>query len=355
MSWQSLRIMVLVGLTVSLSSLSLGPWLSGESYARQVLINLLFDTSIAISGPFLRTLLEPGILPRRLDRFLYCQPVLVALTTPAMLLEIAPPAYMAFRNIVLIGVLLLISASLFLAITRGSTMARYQLVAWICPLIVCGISLFYDTVLGRPFGPFLYALFVTLALEMLVTSIAVGGRMARLKRVGEEARSRAAAMEIMAQTDPLTGLYNRRNLESQFLRHRPDALAIVDIDHFKQINDTYGHDQGDRVIISVAKTINSDEVFAARIGGEEFVLLVYSDRPLEIVEWLRQSVTSRVAMDVKDLDRPVTASAGIALIDDDATFQQSMKLADQRLYEAKSNGRARTIGPDGTAIMMLAA
>jgi len=347
--WQGVRVLVLVALTVSLSSLPLGAWFTAHSFARQVLIDLLFDSAIAIIGLFLRSLLEPGMIGPRLYRLLGWQALAVAITSPAMLLHPCPPLYMALRDAVLVGVLVLMVATLVQAIRRGSRAARFQLAAWSCLLTVCGISLYHDIVLHRPFGLFLYALFAALALEMLLTSINIGDRFMRLKRQHDEARASAAALAIMARTDPLTGLENRRGLEALFAARRPVAVAIVDIDHFKRINDARGHDVGDRVIVAVATALRGVEVAAGRIGGEEFALLLYGDRPLQTAEMLRRQVTRAVARAVEGLDWPVTASAGIALLDARMGFAEAIKAADLRLYEAKGAGRNRAIGPDERA------
>ncbi|MDI1295538.1 MAG: GGDEF domain-containing protein [bacterium] len=354
--WQGVRVLALVALTICLSSLPLGPWLPAESFERQILINILFDAAIAIIGPFLRSLLEPGMLGPRTYRLLGWQPWFVALTTPAMLLHPCPPLYMLFRNAVLIGALVLLCIALIQAIGRGSRTARFQAAAWSCVMMVCGISLYHDVVLGRPFGLFLYALFAALALEMLLTSIGIGDRFMRMKVDHDSARAHADSLEIMAYTDPLTGLGNRRSLEDAFALRRPNAVAIVDIDHFKQINDWFGHDQGDRVIVAVASALQGEGVFAARIGGEEFALLLYDDRPVEQAERLRQQATRRVAEAVRGLDRPVTASTGVAFLSDDTSFAAVMKAADRHLYIAKNEGRNRTIGPDtGHATSILTA
>ena len=343
--WQGVRVLLLVALTVSLSSLPLGPWFGGESFARQVLIDLLFDASIVVIGPFVRSLLEPGMIGPRLHRLLGWQALAVAITSPAMLLHPCPPLYMALRNVVLVGVLVLMVATLILAIRRGSRAARFQLAAWSCLLTVCGISLYHDIVLHRPFGWFLYALFAALALEMLLTSIGIGDRFMRLKRQHDEARASAAALAIMAQTDPLTGLENRRGLEALFAARRPAAVAIVDIDHFKRINDARGHDVGDRVIVAVATALRGPEVAAGRIGGEECALLLYVDRPRQTAEMLRRQVTQAVARAVAGLGWPVTASAGLALLNARMGFAEAIKAADLRRYEAKDAGRNRAIGP----------
>ncbi|MCJ2047363.1 GGDEF domain-containing protein [Methylobacterium sp. J-078] len=342
--WQAARVILLVGLTVSLSSLPLGPWLRGDGTARQILINLLFDGSIAMIGLFLGALLGPAMTGATLHRMLRWQPVMVATTTPAMLLSACPPLYMAYRNAVLLGILALLCAALAQAIRRGSRTACLQAAAWTGVLTVCGISLFHDIVLGRPFGLFLYALFTALAIEMLLSTVEAGDRFMRLKREHDEARTLATVLDRMARTDPLTGLYNRRGLEAQFVQHRPKALAILDIDHFKQINDRFGHERGDAVLTAAAAALASGEAFAARIGGEEFALLFYGDRAAAEAEILRSLIPERVARDVPDVDRSVTASAGLVPVTPDMDFAGALRAADLRLYSAKTAGRDRLIG-----------
>ncbi|AWB23925.1 GGDEF domain-containing protein [Methylobacterium currus] len=126
--------------------------------------------------------------------------------------------------------------------------------------------------LGRPFGPFLYAL--AIALEMLLNAASVGDRFMRLERERDQAQARADTLNLVAHTDALTGLPNRRSLERQVARRRPRAVAILDIDHFKRINDTFGHDQGDAVLVAVARALAAGPAFAGRLGGEEFAPLL---------------------------------------------------------------------------------
>ena len=348
--WQGLRVLIIVALTITLSSLPLGPWFSNDGFARQLLGDMLFDTAIALNGLFLRSMLEPGVITPRVYRLFGHQVWLVALSSPAMLVADCPPLYMAFRNAVLVGVLVLTCFALAQAMMRGSRMARFQTAAWSLLLVVCGTSLYHDIVLGRPFALFLYALFGALTLEMLLTSIGTADRFMRLKRQHDEARASAAAMAIMAHTDPLTGLNNRRGLEARFASRRPHAVAIVDIDLFKRINDGFGHDIGDRVIVAVADALRSGESFAARIGGEEFALLLYGANPLRDAERLRRQVTRAVAREVEGLGWPVTASIGIAPLDEQMGFAEAIKVADVRLYEAKAAGRNRMVGPVAPAL-----
>ncbi|MGF3026351.1 sensor domain-containing diguanylate cyclase [Methylobacterium aquaticum] len=337
--WDVARILTLVGLTVCLSSLPLGPLLGAESTARQVAINLLFDGVIVLMGPFFATLLEPGTLPPPLRRGLMVLPVTVLATTPAMLLDPCPPAYRASRDLVLVAILVLYCVSLAVALVRGSRAARFQVAASLCVLSVCAVSLYHDIVLGRPFGPFLYWLFGAIAIEMLLNAASVGDRFMRLKRERDRAQARADTLDHIAHTDPLTGLPNRRGLERRFAQRRPRAVAILDIDHFKRINDTFGHDQGDAVIVAVARALAAGDAFAGRLGGEEFALLIDADAPVGTVEALRRGIPARVATEAPGIAGPVTASAGIAVLADDIGYGEALKAADRALYAAKAAGR----------------
>jgi diguanylate cyclase (GGDEF)-like protein len=159
-----------------------------------------------------------------------------------------------------------------------------------------------------------------------------------------------------AFTDPLTGLANRRAWD-QLLRERLDAvtdvrclcLAIFDLDHFKQINDAYGHAAGDEVLKSVASGICESlrqGDFVARIGGDEFGLLIWVpnlDIAPDVVERVRSALPDRLT---KSGIHRVTASAGLAGISatSPATNPSALfALADEALRRAKQEGRNRTV------------
>jgi diguanylate cyclase (GGDEF)-like protein len=162
--------------------------------------------------------------------------------------------------------------------------------------------------------------------------------------------------EEAAFTDHLTGLANRRRFERQLEREvnrtlrleHPFSLLMIDIDNFKRLNDTFGHDVGDEAIRRIGKVLSEGTRgidLAARIGGEEFaVLLVETEltRGLEVADRLRLAI--------KDLSIPpvdyVTASFGVAECPSNArTSTGILKAADNLLYEAKRNGRDRVVGP----------
>ncbi len=344
--WQSARAVIYVALVVGLSPLAMGPYFTPDSFARQVYINILFDMGVAVSGPFLCAYLEPGMLSRRMQRWLIRLSCAVFLTTPAMLLTDAPPAYMAFRNLVMVALLLVCSAAVVLAWRRGSRTARNQAAAWSGLTFVFGISLFYDIVLGRPFAFFLFALFPALALETMLTAVGILDRLNRLREEREDARASASALAIIASTDPLTGLANRRAIEARFAADRPVAIAIIDLDRFKAVNDHYGHDVGDRVIAAAGVALGSGKAMAGRIGGEEFALLLYDTPVIAALEAerLRQCISAVVAVEVPEVTEMVSASMGVALIDATSSFAEAMKAADVRLYAAKAGGRNRAVG-----------
>jgi diguanylate cyclase (GGDEF)-like protein len=177
-----------------------------------------------------------------------------------------------------------------------------------------------------------------------------------------EAEALQAQLREQAVRDPLTGLYNRRFLDEtslariQLARRQGSSIAIVliDIDHFKQINDLYGHGRGDEVLQAFARLLHermrrSDIV--CRFGGEEFLLLVDNAEPAALLELLdkalRQFRSLRFGVG-DDLTDDCTFSAGVAWLGADGEdFESLVRVADLRMYRAKTSGRARICHADG--------
>ena len=177
-------------------------------------------------------------------------------------------------------------------------------------------------------------------------------------RYTERLRSSVKASIELAVTDSLTGLYNRRYLEthlSHLVEHsnnRGKALAVValDVDFFKAINDSYGHDAGDKVLQELAQRIKANTRsidLCCRVGGEEFILILPgTDLQLaeKIAERLRKGVAGRAFSIGTPAAISVTLSAGVAyLAGIEDTVEKLLKRADQALYNAKREGRNRVI------------
>lgn len=166
---------------------------------------------------------------------------------------------------------------------------------------------------------------------------------------------------LMSTSDPLTGIFNRRffddHLANEIQRaeryQRGFSVAMVDVDHFKRFNDTYGHAAGDRVLRTVARSLQrsirrSDIV--ARYGGEEFVLIIReseSRQGVERVEQIRQSIEAgSFPISRQTMPARLTVSAGVATWPEDGRDADAlMAKADERLFAAKNAGRNRVVGP----------
>jgi two-component system, sensor histidine kinase LadS len=172
-------------------------------------------------------------------------------------------------------------------------------------------------------------------------------RTAELNRALEKA-------ELLATIDPLTAIYNRRGLLDAAGREvklalrsrRPLSFVMLDIDHFKQVNDQYGHAEGDRILRDLASAVRGDmritDLFG-RVGGEEF-LLVLPDTTREAAVQLAERIREHIAGEilVGNPPVPITASLGVAWMTKDRfTLDKLQSAADFALYQAKDKGRNR--------------
>lgn len=163
--------------------------------------------------------------------------------------------------------------------------------------------------------------------------------------------------------DYLTNIYNRRafdieleKIEKKFnLFHTHYAIVFYDIDHFKKINDSYGHDCGDSVLrtfSAVLKKLTREEDTVARYGGEEFVVLLNYSDPKEIVKYVKRvkELIKKSEFNYKDIKLHISFSAGIAYRDTHASTADTINKADSLLYDAKKSGRDKVMIEDGTVI-----
>jgi two-component system, cell cycle response regulator len=182
----------------------------------------------------------------------------------------------------------------------------------------------------------------------------------RKKRYTERLRDNVQLSIEMAITDALTGLYNRRYMETHvgtlvdqaIARGKPLSVLILDIDYFKSINDTYGHDAGDDVLqdfaIRIRKSIRGIDL-ACRYGGEEFVV-VMPETDMAVATMVAERLRRRIASEPFPIQKgakmiEVTISIGIAALGPNDKAAAVIKRADQALYRAKRDGRNRVV-PD---------
>jgi two-component system cell cycle response regulator len=199
----------------------------------------------------------------------------------------------------------------------------------------------------RLFGP------VTLTAGQRIT---IGDTVLRLSQLGESELTSVRAVADAARKDPLTGCFNRgyfdQRLEAEAARaqrnERSTSLVVLDLDHFKRINDKYGHAAGDAVLRAVGQALRSAtrvEDVVARYGGEEFAIIVPGATQLGaalLAQRVRIAI-SQLAVDVETQLLYPTASVGVATLErgQDVSAHALLRAADDALYAAKRGGRNR--------------
>lgn len=243
----------------------------------------------------------------------------------------------------------------------GQRHALWYIAAWV--LYSAGLLLSVSNAstgwLGQGMEGVLLVAQVGSYLEALLLMAAIG------KRVMQIEQGRRSALE-MAEQDPLTGLGNRRMLLSAYQRLRsayrqnrvPVCLAMMDLDDFKAINDTYGHDAGDLVLMELGRLLRGSSRSSdtcIRLGGDEFLLLLqapHGQMVLELVERIRRGF---VGMPTEFHGHLIehTVSAGIITVLDeqnDTPPGELLSRVDMALYNAKRNGRNRVTMQDSSPV-----
>jgi two-component system, cell cycle response regulator len=176
----------------------------------------------------------------------------------------------------------------------------------------------------------------------------------KLRAMTESLSVRSQTFERAALTDALTGMQNRRYFDDALKEYlgefrrvdRPVGLMIVDLDHFKQINDAHGHDVGDEVLRAVANCLKDMTRYhdvVARLGGEEFAVVAPNmdmEKMMRFAERIRKAIGG-MAIVSGNVRLKVTASVGLAVWDRKEPAEALFKRADQQLYQAKKMGRNR--------------
>lgn len=308
--------------------------------------------AVGSAACFISSLTEPGMLSRR--QHLLLQGVapwticwaLFYLYAGGPLRPFAAICYFAAY----IPVILVMAWSMATGIKRGSRAIRFQVLAW-SPIIVTG-SVRVASTLGLTEVPWdlLLEQHASLAFEVMITSLGVVDRFLVIKHQRDKAIAETKVLTNLAESDPLTGLLNRRAVRQRFAELRKegyDTMAVIDLDFFKSINDSHGHTVGDRVLQSVAKALDPDQdTVAVRLGGEEFLLLLRGPGGAERAERRRRAIPQRVANQNPGLHMPVTASMGVIIFGANPASEESFTdlyaHCDRLLYESKHEGRNRS-------------
>lgn len=201
-------------------------------------------------------------------------------------------------------------------------------------------------------------------LGIVIVTIAIFRWSSRYKNQLQVLQKQQVALTKASNTDSLSTLYNRRFLHSEFIEkiqchYTPDqhlSLIMVDLDHFKQVNDTFGHLEGDKLIMHIADIIKTeirDNDFAFRYGGEEFLIVLDSNinKAKEVAENIRiKYADSNYQIDGVALQK--STSIGVVDYQPKDSFELAVDIADKALYRAKNTGRNQVICADYHAAVL---
>lgn len=330
------------------------PWLAG-SLTSQICTGLAC-LAVMLATLSAVTAIEPRDLPRRLRQATLITGCLIGLLGQPLAAMRTGPLFVLAQAISVLMMLdlLLVTACLVCAWRRGSGEARAFAGAWAFPMMALWIAQFISV--DRLFwggGSQILVLF-SAAWQTMWLSVAATRRFALMRIERDRARDAAARAHELARRDPLTGLRNRRGLieavapmlDAPRNGENPIALLILDVDLFKSINDTYGHEAGDQVLCAIARRLERwDGPFcvSARLGGEEFALMVGGLDGLALTQFA-ESVRQGIAACDHGASigaRSVTVSIGGASANRETDYRELYRVADEALYSAKMRGRNR--------------
>jgi diguanylate cyclase (GGDEF)-like protein len=262
------------------------------------------------------------------------------------------------------GVAFLFLANLFTVFAFGMLWLnlRHAVAVWLFGVIGAGVVFAavgerIGAPTGRPAEVFLTWLFFSLILaRCLLVSVAANDSRTRLAESRRKLGDTLEQVQRLSSRDELTRALNRRSLIEALERERaraersgaPFCIAMIDMDHFKRINDSHGHGAGDAVLRGFSSAVHdvmrSTDVFG-RYGGEEFLLILVGTEAAEALEAVERVRTAVAARDWSPAvpDAAVTISTGVAAFRKGEAIEQLLHRADQALYQAKRGGRNQTI------------
>ncbi|WP_375185321.1 diguanylate cyclase [Pseudoalteromonas sp.] len=232
---------------------------------------------------------------------------------------------------------------------KGNTLAKYFLLGHSMFVIFNMLAVLYYKGISDANVINSHGVGIGILLEALMMAFILSYRIKSLEKI----KAQQTELNRLVDTDPMTGLYNRRYFDrkseeliaAMATNQQELTLLIADLDHFKNINDTYGHDVGDKVIIAFANILTSEQGLAdiaCRYGGEEFVLLLNCNLldAKQIAERIRQKAQETYITIDEVQTVQFTVSIGVhSVAHASTTVKETLTIADKALYKAKSNGR----------------
>ncbi len=359
MLWHSVMIIGTVVYTFSSSGLIFLAFPETSLTTKFLLNYWTLAIAIAASGFFLDRFVEPGKIAKWLRSLLLISAVLPVFVT-AFVFQTIEGYDNNIRNYYhasFIPYLFVVLYTMLHALRRGSKAIWFQIAAW-TPIIIFSfdrIARGMDLYIGIP--ELDYGLYFVLVLETIILAFGVANRILKLRLSHEHTLKKQVELTLLAETDGLTAIGNRRAFEKAFKRNLHERkyhhLAILDIDFFKRVNDLYGHEIGDEVLRLVGRELANTRHFSARIGGEEFALLMKPNErgsrksnPASELTSICETLIRSVHANVPEIKQPVTFSVGVAAITKRTSLKSVMAVADKRLYNAKNNGRNQVVSFD---------
>ena len=317
-------------------------------WTRSVISYCAAAWAIALLGPFILDFFEEDMVSQRMRRIGTAAAWLVF--SAGLMLPLGALFDVSLRplyNLAFLPGAALTLIATYRALRRGSSAARAFAVAWAAPLVFALERVVRNLGAYRlpPLADF--AFYGALAVEAGILTLAIGWLVSRMRHERDLAIAERSLMEREARHDALTGLPNRRDYDHREWRDG-ETLALLDLDHFKTVNDHYGHATGDAVLKIVgavlAQAVADGTIDRAwRMGGEEFAVAIRAggvQHGAVAINTVRARIPYAVHSELVGLDVSVTASAGLADIDVE-DVSASYRAADRMLYSAKMAGRDR--------------
>lgn len=308
----------------------------------------------ALAALFTRSFLRTRLLTPAYDKVLKMFAGLGVLEIGLAAVGSYALASMTAHVLGLLGPVLAIAVGV-VAWRKGQSSARYFLMAWsvmavaLVTLALKGLGLLPQAISSTTTLP------LATAIESVLLSLALADRVRSLRRQREEAQQNERRFRRMSLTDELTQLYNKRFLDSRLQSEvdhamrsaQPLSVLVLDVDHLKQFNDTFGHAAGDLVLITVAQVMRQrlrTSDFATRSGGDEFVVIM-PDTNLEQARWAAERIQAGIYEHDFQLSQGpqvrATLSVGVAQYQGEEIPSRLLERADQAMYQAKQEGKNR--------------